>query len=80
MLSLFHDTIAALSTPEGRSALAIVRISGPDAIGILAGIVEEPDPLLTARSGSSLYTQFQDIDDVVIHVYRSPRSFTGEDL
>ena len=115
-LSLFHDTIAAASTAEGRAALGIVRISGSDAIQIVAKIVSEPDNLLVARGGSSIYTKVYNndasndshplsfippasptmlpssfasfrptevgryTDDVVIHIYRAPRSFTGEDL
>jgi tRNA modification GTPase len=96
-LTLFHDTIAATSTAEGRAALGIVRISGPEAIGIVSKIVSEPELLWVARGGASIYTQvLKDkqngpssfishpssfiIDDVIIHIYRTPRSFTGEDL
>ena len=55
-LTHFHDTIAAASTAEGRAALGIVRISGTDAIQIVAKIVSEPENLLVARGGSSIYT------------------------
>ncbi|MDP4198165.1 MAG: GTPase [Bacteroidota bacterium] len=79
-LGLFHDTIAAIATPEGRSALAIVRISGPDAIGIVSRMVEDPADLWVAKSASSVYAKITDIDDVVIHINRAPRSFSGEDL
>ncbi len=105
-LSHFHDTIVAISTAEARSALGIVRISGPDSIRIVANVVSEPELIWVARGGSSIYTAIKNpdvpqtsvydpaaesqtkvyatpgafIDDVVIHIYRSPRSFTGEDL
>ncbi len=83
-LSLFHDTIAAISTPIGTSALAIVRLSGPDALRITAKVVETPAALLAARSSTAVYANVVasgvTIDDVIIHVHRSPRSFTGEDL
>ncbi len=79
-LSQFHDTIAAIATPEGRSALAIVRISGPDAIAIMSRIVSEPEAVWSARSASAVYTEIADVDDVVVHIHRAPRSFTGEDL
>jgi len=91
-LTQFHDTITAIATAEGRSALAIVRLSGSDTIGILSKIVSDPEALWVARGGSSIYTKIQPppnprfekagevVDDVVIHVFRSPRSFTGEDL
>ncbi|HEY3875544.1 MAG TPA: GTPase [Candidatus Kapabacteria bacterium] len=96
-LELFSDTIAAVSTAEARAALGIVRISGRDAIAIVARIVKDSSPLLVARGGSSFYSSiltapslnshlFKEgserglIDDVIIHVFRSPRSYTGEDL
>ena len=109
-LTTFYDTIAAIATAEGRSALAIVRISGADSIGILSKIVSEPAALWSARGGTSIYTAIQNprvapnvaqtsvcdpatgsqtevcatpearIDDVIIHIFRAPRSFTGEDL
>jgi len=80
MLSLFHDTIAAISTAEARAALAIVRISGDDSIAILSKVIHDPESLWVARGGESIYTELGDIDDVVIHVLRAPRSYTGEDL
>ena len=84
MLSQFHDTIAAIATPEGRSALAIIRISGPDAIAVVSNIVSDRDALWTARSGTSIYTTIttdrEIMDDVIIHIFRAPKSFTGEDL
>jgi tRNA modification GTPase len=80
MLAQFHDTIAAIATPEGRSALAIVRLSGYEAIRVAAKIVSDPSALLVARTGTSIYASVGDIDDVVVHIFRAPRSYTGEDL
>ncbi len=94
ILTPFHDTIAATSTADGRAALGIVRISGQDAFTILSKIISEPELLWVARTGSSIYTKIVAqnlaqtevratgavVDDVVIHIFRSPRSFTGEDL
>ncbi len=83
-VSLYHDTIAAISTAEARSALGIVRISGSDAIRVVSKIVSEPELVWVARAGSSIYSSiiaFGDIiDNVVLHIYRAPRSYTGEDL
>ncbi len=84
-LEQFHDTIAAIATAQGRGALAIVRIAGADALAILSRIVSDPEALLSARGGTAVYTSIRDedlasIDDVIIHIYRAPRSFTGEDL
>src|ERR1700689_537995 len=58
-LSLFHDTIAAISTAEGRAALGIVRISGQSAIHLVSKIVSDPENLLVARTGASIYTEVQ---------------------
>jgi tRNA modification GTPase len=82
-LTLFHDTIVAAATPQGRSALAIVRVSGPDAVRIVADLSSRREDLLTLASGRSLHTEIGIpviIDDVVVHIHRAPASYTGEDL
>jgi len=84
-LALFQDTIVAVSTPNGTSALAIIRVSGSDAIRILGKVIKEPERLWVAPGNTTFYTEIIDrsestIDDVIISVFRSPRSFTGEDL
>lgn len=76
------DTIAALATPVGRGALAVIRLSGPDAQAIAARVVSpwrsEPRTayLTTLRDPSSGKV----IDHPVVTVYAAPRSYTGEDL
>ena len=83
-LALFHDTIVAASTPPGKSALAIVRLSGPEAIRIVGSIAEDSGDVWTLRSGCSQHVNLvadgEPIDDVVVHVFRSPATYTGEDL
>ena len=84
-LTTLHDTICALSTPPGKSAIAVMRITGADAIRISAKCISDPEKLFTTRSGDSLYTNVIDesenhIDDVIVTVFRSPHSYTGEDL
>jgi len=73
------DTIAALATPAGTAALAIIRVSGPDA-GRLAGEIlgRAPPPRVATHAdytdrGGSL------VDDVVATLYAGPNSYTGED-
>lgn len=81
-LALFHDTIVAASTPPGKSALAIVRLSGPDAIRIAAKLLPDPTKLITLRTGGSVHSDLVSegpIDDAVLHVRRAPHSYTGED-
>jgi tRNA modification GTPase len=76
------DTIAAIATPAGRGALAVIRLSGPDAHLVASRVVTpwKPEPrttwLATIRDPSSEKI----IDHPVVTVYAAPRSYTGEDL
>ena len=79
----FLDTIAALATPAGRSALAVVRLSGPRALEILAVLaprLQAPPPprrpLLTllVESGG------EPLDEAVVSFLPSDSSPTGEDV
>lgn len=74
------DTIAALATPVGTSALAVVRISGPDTAKLAAAIFG--DTPLTARVATHADYRGVDgalLDDVLVTVFQGPRSYTGED-
>ncbi len=80
-----QDTIVAAATPSGKSALALVRVSGSDAISHVAKMLPDPEKLFVAQGRSTIYTNLitdndDIIDDVVIVVFRAPKSFTGEDL
>src|SRR5690242_17881396 len=84
-LATLSDTICALSTPLGTSALATLRLSGVDAIRIAASCIDNKDKLFTTRGGDSFYTNVSNqsgehIDDVVVTIWRAPRSYTGEDI
>lgn len=75
------DTIAALSTPPGMGALAIIRISGTEALSILSSIFNKD---LTQGAGYTIhFGNIKDgeeiIDEVLVSVFRAPRSFTGEE-
>jgi tRNA modification GTPase len=85
MTTLFSDTIVALSTPPGAGALAVVRLSGSAAIAITAGVFSKKR--LTDAPGHTLhYGTLRDpasgeiLDEVVVALYRAPRSFTREDV
>ena len=76
-----NDTIAALSTPPGMGALAIIRISGHDALPILSSIFNKD---LTQAEGYTIhFGNIKDgaeiIDEVLVSIFRAPRSFTGEE-
>ncbi len=84
-LLILHDTIYALSTPLGSSALATLRLAGADAIRIAGKCIDTPEKIFTALGGDSFYTNVCDssgnhIDDVVVTVWRAPRSYSGEDI
>ena len=75
------DTIAAIATPPGRSALAIVRVSGP-ATQALGALLLDPWPL-TARVPTLCVLRAEDgaiIDRALVTLFREPASFTGEDV
>ncbi|RKY49669.1 MAG: tRNA uridine-5-carboxymethylaminomethyl(34) synthesis GTPase MnmE, partial [Candidatus Neomarinimicrobiota bacterium] len=78
----YEGTIAALSTPEGVGGIAVVRVSGPDALNILKPCLSRTpgEPL---RATHATFTNPKDknfIDDVIVTYFKSPRSYTGEDL
>lgn len=74
------DTIAAISTAPGRAALAVVRLSGPDALKIAGKMVEGSLP----SPGTFAHRKIKDasgrvIDDALVLSFASPKSYTGED-
>ena len=74
------DTIAALATPVGTSAIAVVRISGPDCRALAEAIFgPTPLPPRIARHADYRNVEGQILDDVVATFYQGPRSYTGED-
>ncbi len=79
------DTIVALSTPPGAGALAVVRLSGPAAVSITQALFSKKN--LAGQPGHTLHygtlrepgtTQL--LDEVVVALYRAPRSYTREDV
>ncbi len=77
------DTICAISTPHGTGGIAVARISGPQAIQHVTKIWQGTN-LATAQThsahlGTILDTDNKPLDQGVATIYRSPRSYTGED-
>lgn len=78
---MLSDPIAALATPPGRSALAVVRLSGRGALDVAGRVIEHfrPTPrratLATFRDADG-----QPIDRGIYTVFPGPNSYTGEDL
>lgn len=85
--SNLNDTIAAISTPVGEGGIGIVRLSGSCALKIADKVFASKDPL--SPSGFKSYTTHYGwvidekkniIDEVILTVMRSPKSFTREDV
>lgn len=79
-----NDTICAIATPAGRGGIAVVRVSGPQAIDFVAqrwqGAALSNIKSHTAHLGRVTDSDGQMLDEVVLTIYRGPHSFTGEDV
>ncbi|MGB1127149.1 MAG: tRNA uridine-5-carboxymethylaminomethyl(34) synthesis GTPase MnmE [Opitutales bacterium] len=75
------DTIVALSTPPGESALAVIRLSGPDCLELGQSVSGRSSPLPLRRAEFCKYLSNNGklLDEVVLTAYGEGRSFTGED-
>ncbi len=81
-----NDTICALATPAGTSAIAVIRISGEQAIHIVdksfQNSTKERNILSDAKGYSAHFGKFYNreelIDEVIVTVYKKPHSYTGE--
>ena len=76
-----QDTICALATPPG-GAIAIIRVSGPDAIAVTEKIfsksLEKADGY-TLHFGQVTDADGMELDEVLVSLFRAPHSYTGED-
>jgi tRNA modification GTPase len=78
------DTIAAIATPPGIGAIAVVRVSGPDAL-VVADRVFRGKGILSKASGYTVHLGILvdgagiEIDQVLATVFKDPHSYTGED-
>jgi tRNA modification GTPase len=79
---MLSDPIVALATPPGRSALAVIRLSGTGAFGIAARVIPSfrADPPRTAHYAAFRDAAGQLIDRGLYLVFPGPRSETGEDV
>src|SRR5690606_39649507 len=77
------DTIAAISTPIGTAGLSVIRVTGEGSIEAINSIFKGKD--LTKAKGNTIhYGHILDkdgsvVDEVMISVFRAPKSFTKED-
>ncbi|AJG40542.1 tRNA modification GTPase TrmE [Thermotoga sp. RQ7] len=75
------DTIVAVATPPGKGAIAILRLSGPESWGIVRKHFKTRSNIVPRKAIHGwIRENGEDIDEVVVIFYRSPRSYTGEDM
>ena len=75
------DTIVAAATPFGYSGVALVRISGPDALVYAKRATGLRDPVERRATRACFYDKDRVvIDNLIITSFRGPRSYTGEDV
>lgn len=86
-ITLEFDTIAAISTPPGEGAISIVRLSGDQAIPIVAKIYRSGNKsLLDVASHTIHYGHIHDpktqdlLDEVMVTILKGPKTFTREDV
>lgn len=79
-----EEPIAAIATALAPSALGIIRLSGKKSIELLSKLFSRPKALLDAAGNTIVYGWIKDgddrIDEVLVSVFKSPKSFTGEDM
>jgi len=76
------STIVALSTPRGRGALAVIRLSGPNAIAIAKslGDFDDVEPRQATLTKLTRPANRQMLDQVLLTCFPAPHSLTGEDV
>ena len=78
-----NETIVAPATPPGEGAIGIIRLSGKDAIEVANKIFKGKD-LLQQPSHTIHFGRIMDgdviIDEVVVSLYKGPKSYTGDDV
>ena len=75
-----NDTICAPATLPGTGAISIVRVSGPDTFKIIDSQVNFLHGCASQAKGYTLKRgRFGELDDILVAIFRSPASYTGED-
>ena len=74
-----EDTIVAVATPNGRGALAVIRLSGPDAFAIAAKHLQPPPSQMRVTQLCRVYNGDEVLDQALVTLFPGPNSFTGDD-
>lgn len=79
-----NTTICALSTPRGKGGIAVIRVSGKDALEITQKVIKSNKKITEAEGYTIVYGKAvfgeKTIDECLVSVFRSPNSFTGENV
>jgi len=79
-----QDTIVALATPTGRSGIGVIRLSGDSSVEIIRRLVRDenfnPEPRFAHLKKIYDLQTNEVLDEVIITYFKSPQSFTGEDV
>ena len=83
MSAKWNDTIVALATPQGIGAIAVIRLSGNASIDLINNLFPSKD--LTQQPGNTIHVGLLvdgtvNLDEVVVSLFRAPKSYTGEDV
>lgn len=82
-ISNWDNTIVALATPPGVGAIGVIRVSGKNAFGLANELFASKD--LTNQKSHSIHVgmlsdEGLNIDEVVVSLFKGPKSYTGEDV
>lgn len=83
---IFQDTIAALATAPGAGAIAVIRLSGPNAITIAATVFKGVNGKdITKQKSHTLHLGYIEddnkvYDQVLVSIFKGPNSYTGENI
>lgn len=82
-----NDIICAISTPQGNGAIAIIRLSGNEALALCDKVFKSPnknkeltDQLANTLHFGSIVDNDKIIDEVVVSIFKGPHSYTGENV
>ncbi len=79
-----EEPISSIATALAPAALGIVRVSGKNCISLVSRVFSSPKRLMEAAGNTIVYGWIKDgdslVDEVMVAVYRAPKSFTGEDM
>lgn len=82
-----NDIICAISTPQGNGAIAVIRLSGNEALALCDKVFKSPnenkklsDQLANTVHFGTLVDNDTIIDEVVVALFKEPHSYTGEDV